>query len=215
VTHSEVWAASVWADNAAVIYSCSKLGYLRKEWVILDPTFGGGKWWTKWKPDTLITHDIAIDKVDFRKLPEPDDTFDAVAFDPPYVSTGGRKTSTIDEFNAAYGLTEAPRTPALLQELIHDGMTEMRRVLKPKGILLVKCKTYVSSGKLWLGPHHTIDHAHRLGFEVIDILQHLGDPGPQPQDRSRKDGKPVVQVHTRQNYSSLIVLKKGSKKSWL
>lgn len=215
MTHSDVWAASVWADNAAVIKACATLGYLRKEWLVLDPTYEKGNWWTKWRPDHLVTHDIDIDKVDFRKLPHGDDTFDAVAFDPPYVSTGGRTTSTIPKFNDAYGLTEAPRTPALLQDLIHEGMNEMRRVLKPKGILLVKCKNYVSSGKLWLGPHHTIDHAHRLGFEVIDILQHLGTPGAQPQDRTRKDGKRVVQVHSRQNYSSMLIFQKGSGKAWI
>jgi hypothetical protein len=95
-----ILAASFWRDNSALIEDAARLSYLKKEWIILDCTFGRGLWWKRWIPDNLITHDIAIDGIDWRKLPEDDNTFDAIAWDPPYVSVGGRKTTTISEFHA-------------------------------------------------------------------------------------------------------------------
>ena len=57
-------------------------------------------------------------------LPEcgiADETFDAVAFDPPYVSVGGRSTSGINGMHAAYGMDGAPLTPQGVQDDINAG----------------------------------------------------------------------------------------------
>ena len=61
---------------------------------------------------------------DFRSMPFDDNSFDVVAYDPPYAAKGGRDTSTIDDMDARFGLHDAPATPALLQDLIDDGLTE-------------------------------------------------------------------------------------------
>lgn len=203
-----VLAATDWRSNAELIADCARLGYLREYWLTLDPTYGRGVWWKLWRPEELTTHDQAACGCDFRQLPHEDETFDAVAFDPPYVCTGGRTTSTIPDFNSRFGLTDAPRTPAALQEMNEAGLAEMHRVLRPRGVLLVKCKDYVWSGRLFLGTHRTLTRALELGFEPIDRLEHVGRPGPQP-DRNRADGKPVVQQHARRNLSTLFVLRKG------
>lgn len=198
-----VLAAHRWATNAELIADVAQLGYLRKEWVTLDPTYGRGVWWKKWRPDNLVTHDIAQDGVDFRALPEDDKTFDAVAFDPPYVSVGGRKTTGMPDFHERYGLHVAPTSPQGLQYVIEDGIDEMRRVLKPKGILLVKCQDYISSGKYWAGTYETHDYAIGWGhFELIDRFERI-QPNPRPQpSRNRR------QVHARRNLSTLLVFKK-------
>ena len=44
---------------------------------------------------------------DFRGMWYRDEVFDAVAFDPPYVSVGGRSTSGINGMHAAYGMDGA------------------------------------------------------------------------------------------------------------
>lgn len=209
MTAAPVLAATEWRSNAELIVDCVRLGYLREEWATLDPTYGRGVWWKAWRPPNLITHDIELDGVDFRQLPEPNASFDAVAFDPPYVCTGGRTTSTIPDFNARFGLIDTPRTPAALQEMNEAGLAEMHRVLRPRGVLLVKCKDYVWSGRLFLGTHQTLTRAISLGFEPIDRMEHVGKPGPQP-ERSRADGKPVVQQHARRNLSTLFVLRKAA-----
>jgi tRNA G10 N-methylase Trm11 len=208
MTVAPVLAATEWRSNAELIADCVRLGYLREEWATLDPTYGRGVWWNVWRPPHLVVHDIELDGVDFRHLPEPDATFDAVAFDPPYVCVGGRTTTTLPDFHARFGLTNAPRTPAALQEMNDAGLAEMHRVLRPRGVLLVKCKDYVWSSRIWLGTHLTLTRALGLGFELVDRFEHIGRPNPQP-ERSRADGKPAVQKHARRNLSTLFVLRKG------
>lgn len=192
-----VLAASPWKTNAEIILDLAELGYLKTTDLILDPTFGKGNWWTQWRSVDLIANNR---QWDFRACPWPDEMFDVVAYDPPYVAKGGRETSGIRDMDDAYGQYDCPATPALLQELINDGLTEMWRVAKTGGVVLVKCMNYISSGKLWLGAYYTLEHALGLGFRVEEVLTHVGDPGPQPPDRR--------QVHARNNASTMYVLRK-------
>ena len=203
-----VRAASSWPTNADLVLDLVRLGYLNEGDAVLDPTFGRGKWWTKFRPENLTTHDrYTLDGVDFRDLPHEDDSFDAVTFDPPYVCPGGLKTSKIADMHDRYGLAsgtqEAERdfsTPAELQVVIDAGLAECHRVVKPGGLVLAKCKDYVTSGKLWIGTHWTLCAGLALGFECVDRFEHVGAPGPQSQTR---------QVHARRNLSTLFVLRKA------
>ena len=195
---SIVLAATAWATNAHMIEDCVRLGYLDKDWRTLDPTYGKGTWWKRWRPDSLVEHDLALDGVDFRDLPHIDGTFDAEAFDPPYVSVGGRKTSTLPGYHDRYGLTDAPKSPAGVQEVINAGLAECARVLRRRGFLIVKCQDYISSGKLQPGTHWTLTTALGLGLEYFDRLEHVAVKSrPQPGGRR--------QVHARRNLSTLLV----------
>lgn len=206
-----ILAAQFFKSNTDIIEACVALHFLKRTDLILDPTYGGGKWWKTWKPSgvgDLVRHDLKLDGTDFRNLPYKARQFDAIAYDPPYVSVGGRATTTIREMYEAYGLAGAPTSPELLQALINDGLREMRRVLKPGGYCLVKCQDYVSSGRLWSGTFHTEQHARKLGFEVVEKFIHVKKSGgPQPK-RTRKDGKAVRQHHARHNASMMIVLRR-------
>lgn len=187
-----------------MILDVVRLGYLKDTDFLLDPTYGKGKWWTRWRePD--VTHDLTTG-VDFRRLPEADGTFDSVAFDPPYVAMGGRKTTGIQEFFDRYGLTDAPKRPAELQEMNDAGLRECLRVVKKKGIVIVKSQDYVTSGKLFPGTHYTLTAALAMGFKLEDRLEHIGHARAQPK-RTRKDGQPVRQHHARRNLSTLFVLR--------
>lgn len=213
-----VLAAHPWASNAELIAACAQLGYLRFTDHVLDPTYGEGVWWKQWRPERLTTHQRAIDGTDFRHLPHPDASFDAVAYDPPYVCPGGRKTSTVQAMHDRYGMNEgghadpAFRTPAELQELINDGLTEMVRLVRPArtqndgGIIVVKCQNYIWSGRLWEGAELTRDHARALGCSVVDRLEMITRPGPQP--TTNLDGSPRRQVHARRNLSTLFVFRR-------
>ena len=190
-----VLAAHTWKTNAELIADCHLLGYLRDKDRVLDATYGRGVWWNQWRPAGLVGH---MDN--FMELPYPDGYFDAATFDPPYVSPGGRKTSTVDDFNDRYGLHRTPKSPAGLQAVINDGLLLVSSKVKPRGIVLVKCMDYVSSGKLWLGTHYTLTHAiNSLNMEVVDRMEHIGRPRPQPEGRR--------QVHARRNLSTLFVLR--------
>lgn len=202
-----VQAATAWRTNAEMIVACRDLGYLHPSDLVLDPTYERGTWWKAWRPPALVALNRDEDGTDFRDLSMfSEGSFGAIAYDPPYCAKGGRRTSGIVEMDERYGQEDAPATPALLQALINDGLTEMARLIRPKGHILVKCMNYVSSGKLWPGIHLTTAHGMSLGLELHDQLIHVGKAGPQPA-RTRKDGAPVRQHHARNNYSTLLVFR--------
>ena len=198
-----VLAVTAWADNSAMIEDCVRLGYLKLWDRVLDPTYGRGTWWKRWQPWHLVHPPQA--HLDFRYLPFRDNMLDAAVFDPPYVSKG-RATAKLGDFDDRYGLaTHAPgtkrRSPADIQADMNAGLSELARVVRPGGYILMKCMDYISSGKLWLGVHKTIEHALSIGLEVVDRLEHVHAPGPQPK------GRP--QVHARRNHSTLLVFRVG------
>lgn len=193
---SLVVAAASWPTNGDLIADLFRLGYIHDDDLVLDPTYGRGKWWTRRRPSNLVASDIR-DGVDFRSLPHDDESFDVVAYDPPYVCVGGRKTTTIPDLHDRYGLTDAPRTPALVQQLVNDGLTECARVVRRDGRILVKCQDYVWGGRLWIGTHHTLTHGLGLGLELIDRFEHIAGRRPQPPGRR--------QHHARRNVSTLFV----------
>jgi tRNA G10 N-methylase Trm11 len=210
VTAAMVEAATRWPTNAHMIEDVVRLGYLRAADHVLDPTFEGGTWWKRWRPELLTALNRDHDGTDFRHLDYPDGHFDAIAYDPPYVCKGGRETSGIKEMDNRYGQEDAPASPAELQALMNDGLTEMHRLVKParrralhpsepNGVVLMKCKDYISSGRLWPGTHLSLVHALELGFELEDRLEMVTGTGPQSQKR---------QVHARRNLSTLLVLRK-------
>lgn len=193
--------------NGLLIAAAAQL-YITPDDVVMDVTYGRGKWWTDYQHPghRFISHDIRIDGVDFRDLPEPDGSVDVVMCDPPYTSMGGRATSTVTDFADRYGLIDAPRTPAEVQQLIDDMVDEAVRVLRPFGRLMVKCGDYVSSGRLVLGRHHTVSHALSLGLVQLDEFVHASGTGPQPS--VNLDGSPRRQVHSRRAHSFLLVFGK-------
>lgn len=239
-----VMAATRWPDNSAMTLDLARLGYIPIDGLILDPTYQDGTWWKRWPPGTparLVTNSLdpangADLCFDFRRAPFPDDTFDCVTYDPPYVSKGGRSTSTMQDHQRRYGIADAPKSPFELQQLINHGSSEMMRVLKPGGILLVKCQDYVSSGRIWWGTHYTSHHIASMypKTEMVDRLYFLNNGSAQP-ERDRKcsackgegelpvtgpgswkcmecDGTgrvPSVQQHARVNVSTLWVFRKG------
>lgn len=199
-------AAMIYENNAHLIAVCAQLGYLNVDDHTLDPTFGKGNWWKQFVPDSLVGHDLAIDGVDFRKLPHADGEFDAAVYDPPYIAMGGRKSSGLQNFQVAYGLDQAPRTPVELQFLINDGLIEVSRCVKPKGYLLVKAQDYVSGGKFFPGTHFTIACALDHGLEYCDRVEYIVEkPRAQP-TKGRK------QRHFRRNLSTLMIFRNPKKK---
>jgi hypothetical protein len=146
---------------------------------VCDVTYGMGGWWQRLRPENLVAHDLDPEKgdgVDFTALPEPDNTYDAVVFDPPYIPQGGYETSTAPQFVDRFGLTSISR--ADLWELIGGGMAESVRVLKPAGFLLIKCMDFVNGGQFHLGHRRVLDIADTLGLRCHDLIVHSTGSGP-------------------------------------
>ena len=97
-----------------------------------------------------IKKELGSIRLDCRKLPFRDEIFDAVVFDPPYLIDDGRRLG--DPRRDAYGI------PNTTQEQIHEfflyANTEFHRVLKPCGVLIVKCRDhYLHSTHTFLAHH--------------------------------------------------------------
>jgi hypothetical protein len=138
-------------------------------------------------------------------MPENDGSVRVVCFDPPYISTGSRETSTVDDLYARYGLGELKGWRAV-RSLIDAGLVECARVLAPRGYLLVKCMDYVESGhKVW-NTFHVVAHAESIGLELVDRFIHLSGGGPQV--TTNLDGTPREQKHAREVSSMLLVFTK-------
>jgi len=167
---------------------------------VLDVTYGRGLFWTEYRPSDLTTHDIDIDGVDFRSLPHPNDSFDVIVFDPPYILRGGEPTSsTVAEFNDRYGLNGI-HTMAELRDLIGGGLHEAIRVLTPSGRLLVKCTDQISSGKFVANHLFVVSTCIAGGLTQVDEFVHYSGTGPGSWDR---------QIHSRRAHSFLCILQKG------
>lgn len=182
--------------NAELIAHVAAVDGLIGKWTC-DLTYGRGLWWKKWRPETLTPY-----TGDFRGTGFPSDFFDTVAYDPPYISMGGRATSGITDFMDRFGLETVPKSPQLLQEeIIEPGLDEAARIVKPGGTILVKTMDYISSGKYQPAAHWTREYAESIGLtEVCTFLMVKAKGGPQPQH--------ARQVHPRNNWSMLVVLRR-------
>lgn len=211
---SYVLAAYKWPSNAELIDAlATKLHYLDYDTPTVDVTYGRGVWWKRWRPRMLVEHDLKLDGVDFRRLPEEDETYGQVAFDPPY-KLNGRPTPNVDE---RYGV-DVRMTVKERHELIRDGITECNRVLERRGTLLVKCQNQVCNGVVHWQTYEFVKHAESLGLIFQDECLVLGYR-EQPKDRTRKptvaelalgvtERQPSQQQHAARNYSSLLVFRK-------
>jgi hypothetical protein len=141
-----------------LIATVARLGYLgTPDDTVLDVTYGRGLWWTRYQPARLVAG-----LGDFRNRPEADGSVPVVCFDPPYISTGSRETSSVDDLYARYGLGELKGWRAI-RSLIDDGLTECARILAPGGFLLVKCMNYVESGRRIWNVHHFATYGEHWG----------------------------------------------------
>jgi len=220
----EIYAATSWPTNADMMVDVVRLGIIRPTDSVIDMTYGRGIWWKKYThPGEFVAmcgmakhqpppadNVTAMVGFDFRDTRLPDALFNVACYDPPYVSKGGRETSTIPDFDGRYGLVEAPSTPRDLHDYNADGFREAVRITKPGGFILVKCMDYISSGKLQMGSVWMYEEAESMGIQVYDRLIHVGSPGPQPKDNL--DGSARRQVHARNNYSTLWVFKKPGRR---
>jgi hypothetical protein len=189
--------------NAELIVDCRTLGYLTDTDVILDATYGLGRFWNLWRPRALVTNDLdpstsADHHHDFRQLPFSDRQFDAVVFDPPYKLNGtpgqGGPATSDRSYGVATRCTWQDR-----HELIRAGIAETARVCGRT--LAIKCQDQVSSGAVRWQTREFADQAEHHGFTLTDML-HVAGYRPQPPGRTQR--------HAARDYSTLLVLHRRS-----
>lgn len=187
--------------NGALIRAASTL-WIRPDDLVVDVTYGEGRFWTEYRPHRLVAHDLyKLDGVDFRALPEEDGSVDVVVLDPPYIAQGGRDSATAVDFRDRYGLNEAPKSSAELRELVAAGITEAARVLRPSGRLLVKTMNYVNGRRFVKAQRDVVTAAEAVELEQVDEFVHLSGTGIPPPGRK-------VQIHARRAHSFLCVFQR-------
>jgi hypothetical protein len=198
---AEIFRATQWASNAAMILDVHRLGYLRDEDWVLDCTYGVGAFWKLWRPRLLAGTDADPERsktnesVDFTALPFRTSSFDAVVFDPPY-GLRGRGDPVFDRRYGTFSYVPWQRR----HEIMREGLGESARVVKPKGVVAMKVQDQVCSGAMRFQTIEMANHAATVGLRLVDRFDLLGHIRPQPPGRR--------QVHARSNYSTLLVFRK-------
>ena len=186
---------------------------------VADVTWGKGVFWKK-VPETdykVLGTDIAMG-VDCRHLPYEDQSLDCVVLDPPYMEGFYRKDaehkagsgthstfadaySNGDEVNGDTDNTGTKKWHAAVTDMYFKAGKEAYRVLKKKGVLIVKCQDEVSAGKQWLTHVEIINEYEKYKFYTKDLFVTM---------RNNKPGvsRLIKQVHARKNHSYFLVFVK-------
>ena len=175
--------------------------------VVADVTYGKGVFW-RHVPEgryELRATDIQ-DGVDCRDLPYADGEIDCVILDPPYMhSPGGtaHQTDSYSPFEAHYrnngsGNRTASKYHEAVLDLYIQAGEEAARVLRDKGVLIVKCQDEVCSNRQRLTHVEIIQGCQELGFVAEDLFVVV---------RNNRPGvsRAIRQVHARKNHSYFLV----------
>lgn len=187
--------------------------YVKDGSMIADVTYGRGVFWRKIEKErNYILHKSDLAKgIDCRSLPYKNEMMDCLVLDPPYMHTpGGTAHVGHQNFELYYknnvtgNKTEKKYHEAVL-DLYYEAGKEAKRVLKPKGIFIVKCQDEVCANKQRLTHVELINEYEKYGFicEDIFILMRRGKPGV---------SRMIKQKHARKNHSYFLIFQKNGKK---
>jgi hypothetical protein len=160
--------------------------WVKPDDIVLDVTYGNGSFWKKLEEPTM-SHDIAIDGVDFRDLPEDNDSVDVGVFDPPYRPSHGSTASY--GYEARYGIIQSINTINDVLNLYESGILSLHRVIKPGGRILVKCQDMSYSNRLHLVTLDVMRLMINAGFDVADQFVLVSGTGPARTDHSQHRAK--------------------------
>lgn len=175
--------------------------------LVADVTYGKGVFWKNVRPGAydLRPTDLSTG-VDCRKLPYGDGTIDCVVLDPPYMHTpGGTAHQNHQNYEQYYNNNGIIHSTKKYHEAVLDlyfgGAQEAFRVLKPGGVLIVKCQDEVCSNRQRLTHVEIINELAEMGFEIDDLFVVV---------RKNRPGVSRVlrQVHARKNHSYFLVFRK-------
>jgi hypothetical protein len=170
--------------------------YVPKGSVIADVTFGRGVFWKNvdMSKYALKGSDLK-DGIDFRALHYEAGSIDAFVLDPAYTHDG----KTVHEaLNKNYRNNYEPNTShASVIRLYAGGILEAARVLKKKGVIIVKCQDETESGKQRFSHMELKELLELFGFEILDLFVLVSQSMPMMRHK--------YQMSARKNHSYAIV----------
>ena len=187
--------------------------YVKPGSSVADVTYGKGVFWRSVPKKEYDLHATDIqDGVDCRDLPYTNEEMDCVVFDPPYMHTPGGTAYEYDDSpfetyyrnNGSGNQTETKYHEAVLG-LYRDAGKEAFRVLRDRGVFIVKCQDEVCSNRQRFTHVEIMASYEKLGFVAEDLFVIV---------RTNRPGvsRAVKQVHARKLHSYFLVFwKKGRK----
>lgn len=181
--------------------------YVKRQSVVADVTYGLGVFWRNVPEDAYVVLSTDISDspaIDCRKLPYGNNVVDCVVLDPPYMHTPGgtaheSHTPYEDHYrnNGTGNQTESKYHEAVF-ELYESAAKEAHRVLRDRGVLIVKCQDEVCSNKQRFTHVEIMQACEKIGFVAEDLFVVV---------RQNRPGvsRIVKQVHARKNHSYFLV----------
>ena len=139
-----------------------------------------------------------VQKLDVRNLPFASGRFNSIIFDPPFIVTGG-KDGRMSNLYGSFG------SVAALEQFYRESLISLQRVLRARGILIVKTQDFVNGRKQHIFLNYVLNLAGELSFVVKDLFVLLA--------KSRPISKTFKQQHARKFHSYFLVLKKSRRAS--
>ena len=206
---------SAYTDSNANVFERVLDLYVQSGSKVADVTYGKGVFWRNIPSDkyNLLPTDL-LTGVDCRHLPYGSSLIDCVVLDPPYMHTpGGTAHTTHHAFedhyrnNGSGNQTKAKYHEAVV-ELYKQAGIEAFRVLKDRGVLIVKCQDEVCSNKQRFTHMEIILAYQSIGFIAEDLFVVI---------RKNRPGvsRAVRQIHARKNHSYFLVFWKQGNSSGL
>ena len=190
--------------NGQVFPEIMKL-YVAQGSIVADVTYGKGAFWRNIPPGTyeLRATDI-LNGIDCRDLPYTDGEIDCVVLDPPYMhSPGGTAHGGHTPFETHYrnngsGKQTGSKYHEAVLELYCEAGREAYRVLRERGVMIVKCQDEVCSNRQRFTHIEIIQAYEKIGFVAEDlfIVVRANRPGV---------SRAIRQVHARKNHSYFLV----------
>ena len=183
---------------------------------IADVTYGKGVFWKKVNPSDYNLHFTDIKTgVDCRNLPYENCSMDCVVIDPPYMEGFYRRNSdhlagngTFSSFREAYSdgsiyeqKKDTPKYHDAVLDMYYSAGCEAVRVLKSKGIMIVKSQDEVSANKQHLTHVEIINEYTKHGLTIEDLFVMIRNNRPSISTLKK-------QVHARKNHSYFLVFRK-------
>ena len=202
--------------NDAVFRKILQL-YVKPGSTIADVTYGRGVFWRNMPPHLYRLHATDIQHgVDCRDLPYRSGSIDCVVLDPPYMHSpgGSAHTSTHAAFEKHYrnngsGNQTASKYHEAVLDLYRDAGQDAHRVLRSRGVFIVKCQDEVCANRQRFTHIEIIQAYEKIGFVAEDLFVVV---------RSNRPGvsRMVRQVHARKNHSYFLVFWKlaGKNDRW-